>query len=135
LEGALRREYPQAEIVRRDKQLIGWVRAIRNRIRGENGGSLPLDIRATAFQRLVWEELQSIPSGATRSYGEIAKSIGQPRAARAVARACATNPVAVAIPCHRVVLEDGALGGYRWGVRRKQKLLALENRASVSKSG
>jgi AraC family transcriptional regulator of adaptative response/methylated-DNA-[protein]-cysteine methyltransferase len=135
LEGALRREYPQAEIVRTDKQLTGWVRAVRDRIRGENTGSLPLDIRATAFQRLVWEQLRAIPSGATRSYGEIAKRIGQPRAARAVARACATNPVAVAIPCHRVVREDGALGGYRWGIQRKQKLLALEKKGSVSKSG
>jgi AraC family transcriptional regulator of adaptative response/methylated-DNA-[protein]-cysteine methyltransferase len=135
LEGALRREYPQAEIVRTDKQLTGWVRAVRNRIRGDNTGSLPLDIRATAFQRLVWEQLRAIPSGATRSYSEIAKRIGKPRAARAIARACATNPVAVAIPCHRVVREDGALGGYRWGIQRKQKLLALEKKTSVSKSG
>jgi AraC family transcriptional regulator of adaptative response/methylated-DNA-[protein]-cysteine methyltransferase len=134
LEGALRREYPQAEIVRADKQLAGWVRAIRNRIRGESAGSLPLDIRATAFQRLVWE-LRAIPSGATRSYGEIAKRIGRPQASRAVARACATNPVAIAIPCHRVVREDGALGGYRWGVQRKQKLLSLEKEGSLSKSG
>jgi AraC family transcriptional regulator of adaptative response/methylated-DNA-[protein]-cysteine methyltransferase len=135
LEGALRKEYPQAEIVRNDKQLTGWVRAVRNRIRGENTASLPLDIRATAFQRLVWEQLREIPSGVTRSYSEIAKRIGKPRAARAVARACATNPVAVAIPCHRVVREDGALGGYRWGIQRKRKLLALEKKTSVSKSG
>lgn len=134
LEVALRREYPQAEIVRTDKQLASWVRAVRDRIRGQSAGSLPLDIRATAFQRLVWEELRAIPSGATRSYGEIAKRIGQPRAARAVARACATNPVAVAIPCHRVVREDGALGGYRWGIQRKQKLLDLEKKTSVRKS-
>jgi AraC family transcriptional regulator of adaptative response/methylated-DNA-[protein]-cysteine methyltransferase len=134
LEGTLRKEYPQAEIVRADKQLNGWVRTIRERIRGDGTGSLPLDIRATAFQRLVWEELRAIPSGSTRSYGDIAKRIGQPRASRAVARACATNPVAVAIPCHRVVREDGALGGYRWGVQRKLKLLALEKKRSVSKS-
>ena len=135
LESSLREEYPQAEIVRTDKQLAGWVRAVQHRIRGESTGALPLDIQATAFQRLVWEQLRAIPSGATRSYGEIAKQIGQPRAARAVARACATNPVAVAIPCHRVVRENGALGGYRWGIRRKQKLLALEKKGSVSKSG
>jgi AraC family transcriptional regulator, regulatory protein of adaptative response / methylated-DNA-[protein]-cysteine methyltransferase len=135
LEGALRREYPQADIVRNDKQLTAWVRAVRNRIRGEKTASLPLDIRATAFQRLVWEQLRAIPSGVTRSYSEIAKRIGKPRAARAVARACATNPVAVAIPCHRVVREDGALGGYRWGIQRKRKLLALEKKGSVSKSG
>jgi len=135
LEGALRREYPQAEILRTDKQLAGWVRTIRGLIRGESTGALPLDIQATAFQRLVWEELRAIPSGATRSYGEVAERIGQPRAARAVARACATNPVAIAIPCHRVVREDGAMGGYRWGVERKEKLLALEKKGSVSKSG
>jgi len=134
LEVALRKEYLQAEIVRTDKQLIGWVRAVRDRIRGDNTAALPLDIRATAFQRLVWEQLRAIPSGATRSYGEIAKRIGQPRAARAVARACATNPVAVAIPCHRVVREDGALGGYRWGIQRKQKLLTLEKKGLASKS-
>jgi AraC family transcriptional regulator, regulatory protein of adaptative response / methylated-DNA-[protein]-cysteine methyltransferase len=135
LEVALRSEYPQAEIVRTDKQLTGWIRAVRDRIRGQSTAELPLDIRATAFQRLVWEQLRAIPSGATRSYGEIAKRIGQPRAARAVARACATNPVAVAIPCHRVVRENGALGGYRWGIQRKQKLLDLEKKSSVSKSG
>jgi AraC family transcriptional regulator of adaptative response/methylated-DNA-[protein]-cysteine methyltransferase len=135
LEAGLRKEYPQAEIVRTDKALTTWVRAVRDRIGGESTAALPLDIRATAFQRLVWEELRVIPSGVTRSYGEIAKRIGQPRAARAVARACATNPVAVAIPCHRVVRENGALGGYRWGIQRKQKLLALEKKGSVSKSG
>ncbi len=128
LESALRAEYPQAEIVRDDKKLTRWVRTVRNRIRGENGGALPLDIQATAFQRMVWEQLQAIPAGATRSYSEIAKRIGQPRAARAVARACATNPVAVAIPCHRVVREGGGLGGYRWGIERKEKLLALEKK-------
>ena len=89
--------------------------------------SLPLDIQATAFQRRVWAYLQSIPFGATRSYGQVAKAIGQPTATRAVARACATNPVAVAIPCHRVVRNDGEMGGYRWGVERKKTLLELEH--------
>jgi len=102
------------------------VNALRAIIQGENKTPLPLDIQATAFQRRVWEELQAIPRGATKSYSKIAADIGHPKAARAVARACATNPVAVAIPCHRVVREDGAMGGYRWGVDRKQKLLALE---------
>jgi AraC family transcriptional regulator of adaptative response/methylated-DNA-[protein]-cysteine methyltransferase len=88
---------------------------------------VPLDIQATAFQRRVWEYLQTIPYGSTRSYGEIAKALKQPRAARAVARACASNPVAVVIPCHRVVRGDGASGGYRWGAARKRKLLALEH--------
>jgi AraC family transcriptional regulator of adaptative response/methylated-DNA-[protein]-cysteine methyltransferase len=91
--------------------------------------SLPLDIRATAFQRRVWTYLQSIPFGATRSYSEVARAIGRPRAVRAVARACATNPVAVAIPCHRVVRQDGSMSGYRWGVERKQALLAMEKQS------
>src|SRR5579863_5650249 len=128
LESELRREYPRAEITRSDKALARWVRAIQGRIRGENAKALPLDIQATAFQRLVWEQLRRIPYGDTRSYGEIARRIGRPKAARAVARACATNPVAVAIPCHRVVRENGDAGGYRWGMRRKRNLLAIEKR-------
>jgi AraC family transcriptional regulator of adaptative response/methylated-DNA-[protein]-cysteine methyltransferase len=94
----------------------------------ELNAALPLDIRATAFQRRVWTYLQSIPFGATRSYKQVAKAIGRPTASRAVARACATNPVAVAIPCHRVVREDGSSSGYRWGVERKKALLAIEQR-------
>jgi len=93
---------------------------------------LPLDIQATAFQRKVWSHLQSIPFGETRSYGQVAKAIGQPTATRAVARACATNRIAVAIPCHRVVREDGDLAGYRWGVERKKALLDMEQQASGS---
>ena len=92
----------------------------------ELNAAIPLDIRATAFQRQVWSYLQSIPFGATRSYGQVAKAIGQPSASRAVARACATNPVAVAIPCHRVVRGDGNISGYRWGVERKKTLLEIE---------
>ena len=87
---------------------------------------LPLDIRGTAFQRRVWQALRDIPKGTTASYGEIAERIGSPTAARAIANACAANPLAVAIPCHRVVRRDGALGGYRWGVERKRDLLARE---------
>jgi AraC family transcriptional regulator of adaptative response/methylated-DNA-[protein]-cysteine methyltransferase len=87
---------------------------------------LPLDVRATVFQRRVWEALRRIPRGETRTYSEIAKEIGQPTAVRAVARACATNPVAVVVPCHRVIGSDGTLTGYRWGVDRKKKLLELE---------
>jgi AraC family transcriptional regulator of adaptative response/methylated-DNA-[protein]-cysteine methyltransferase len=86
----------------------------------------PLDVRATAFQQRVWKALQAIPRGQTRSYGELARELGQPTAARAVASACANNPVAIAIPCHRVVGSDGTLTGYRWGLERKQKLLAAE---------
>ena len=88
---------------------------------------LPLDIQATAFQRLVWEHLRTIPRGQTESYSEVARRVGRPTAARAVARACASNPVALAIPCHRVVREDGDLGGYRWGIAHKQKLLEIES--------
>jgi AraC family transcriptional regulator of adaptative response/methylated-DNA-[protein]-cysteine methyltransferase len=89
---------------------------------------LPLDLRATAFQMRVWQALQRIPRGETRTYAEVACAIGQPTAARAVARACATNPVAVVIPCHRVIGSDGKLKGYRWDVERKQRLLELEKR-------
>jgi AraC family transcriptional regulator of adaptative response/methylated-DNA-[protein]-cysteine methyltransferase len=89
---------------------------------------LPLDLRATAFQMRVWEALRCIPRGETRTYSEIACAIGQPTAARAVARACATNPVAVVIPCHRVIGSNGELTGYRWGVERKRQLLELEKR-------
>jgi AraC family transcriptional regulator, regulatory protein of adaptative response / methylated-DNA-[protein]-cysteine methyltransferase len=131
LEQELRIEYPQAEITRADRKLGEQVKAVRALMEGGpvQGGAnvpLPLDIQATAFQRRVWEALQAIPRGTTKSYSRIAADIGHPKAARAVARACATNPVAVAIPCHRVVREDGGMGGYRWGVERKQRLLALE---------
>jgi AraC family transcriptional regulator, regulatory protein of adaptative response / methylated-DNA-[protein]-cysteine methyltransferase len=132
LERALRHEYPKAEISRSSRELAPHIRAIRAHIRGQGAVPLPLDIQATAFQRLVWEQLQAIPRGATKSYSEVARAIGRPKAVRAVARACASNPVAVAIPCHRVVREDGSLGGYRWGIRRKQKLLALEGANSAA---
>jgi AraC family transcriptional regulator, regulatory protein of adaptative response / methylated-DNA-[protein]-cysteine methyltransferase len=103
------------------------VTAIIRHLRGQEPHlDLPLDVQATAFQWRVWEALRAIPYGSTRSYGEIARAIGQPTAARAVAQACATNRVALAIPCHRVVREDGAVGGYRWGVERKRTLLAQE---------
>jgi AraC family transcriptional regulator of adaptative response/methylated-DNA-[protein]-cysteine methyltransferase len=126
LERELRTEYPKAEIIRSDRKLGEQVKALRAIIDGKSTTPLPLDIQATAFQRRVWQELQAIPRGATKSYSKIAAAIGHPKAARAVARACATNPVAIAIPCHRVVREDGSMGGYRWGVERKKKLLSLE---------
>ena len=123
----LKREFPFAVRKADEGGLQAWTEAVLSRMSGrELNASLPLDIRATAFQRRVWTYLQSIPFGATRSYGEVAKAIGEPKAYRAVARACATNPVAVAIPCHRVVREDGSLSGYRWGVDRKKRLLDLE---------
>jgi AraC family transcriptional regulator of adaptative response/methylated-DNA-[protein]-cysteine methyltransferase len=96
--------------------------------------NLPLDIRATAFQLRVWKHLQTIPPGATQSYAQAAAALGTPSAARAVARACATNNVAVAIPCHRIVRQDGALGGYRWGLKRKEQLLAAERKSRAARA-
>ena len=125
----LKREFPFAGRKMDEGGLKAWAGALLRHIRGkdlDSDSKLPLDIRATAFQRRVWTYLQSIPFGATRSYSEVAKGIGRPRAVRAVARACATNPVAVAIPCHRVVRQDGSMGGYRWGIERKKALLELE---------
>jgi len=131
LEG-LKREFPFAARKPDDGGLQAWVTALLSKMAGkELNTALPLDIRATAFQRRVWTYLQSIPFGATRSYVQVAKGIGQPTASRAVARACATNPVAVAIPCHRVVREDGSISGYRWGVDRKKTLLAMEQQTRV----
>ncbi len=123
----LKREFPFAARKVDEDGLRSWVDALLRHMRGKDlDSSLPLDIRSTAFQRRVWTYLQSIPFGATRSYGQVAKAIGQPSATRAVARACATNPVAVAIPCHRVVRGDGSMGGYRWGIERKKTLLEME---------
>jgi len=123
----LRRELPGAAL-QADGQALGpWVGAILEHLAGAQPHlDLPLDIRASAFQQKVWEALRSIPYGATRSYQEVAEAIGQPTATRAVARACASNPVALLIPCHRVVRANGDLGGYRWGARRKQTLLEQE---------
>ena len=126
LEG-LRREFPFAARKEDEGGLHSWAGALLKHMAGKNlDASLPLDIRATAFQRQVWTYLQSIPFGQTKSYSQVAQEIGRPSACRAVARACATNPVAVEIPCHRVVREDGTLGGYRWGLARKKALLHME---------
>ncbi len=127
LEEALARELPAAELRRDDAAMREQVGAIVRHLRGELPHlDLPLDVRATAFQRRVWQALREIPYGATRSYAEIARAIGAPRATRAVARACATNPVPLVIPCHRVVRSDGVSGGYRWGAKRKEELLRRE---------
>ncbi|HEY7616987.1 MAG TPA: bifunctional DNA-binding transcriptional regulator/O6-methylguanine-DNA methyltransferase Ada, partial [Terriglobales bacterium] len=127
LEQGLKREFPFAVWRRDDQALSGWPQHLLRQMQGEKlPGALPLDIQATAFQRKVWSHLQSIPFGDTRSYGDVARAIGRPTAVRAVARACATNPVAVVIPCHRVVREDGDVGGYRWGAERKKTLLRME---------
>ena len=132
LQQGLMREFPFAVRKRDDEAMAQWKLSLERLIDGEESNrSLPLDIRATAFQRKVWEHLQKIPRGETRSYSEVARKIGMPKATRAVARACATNPVAVAIPCHRVVRQGGELGGYRWGIERKEQLLAMEKEAGA----
>jgi len=135
LESSLRGEFSAADILQDDAALRTWAEDVVQHLEGRQPQlNLPLDIRATAFQMRVWRELQAIPYGSTRSYGEIATAIGQPSATRAVARACATNPVAVVIPCHRVVRGDRSLGGYRWGIERKRKLLEQESKGELSKT-
>ncbi len=127
LEKDLREEFPHAQIKRHDSVLREPVQKILNHLDNNDPRlDLPLDIRSTAFQRQVWEKLREIPYGETVSYGDVAKALGKPGAVRAVGRACATNPVALVIPCHRVVREDKSLGGYRWGLERKKKLLEHE---------
>jgi AraC family transcriptional regulator, regulatory protein of adaptative response / methylated-DNA-[protein]-cysteine methyltransferase len=127
LEADLRREFPAASISPDRSDLGRWIRNILTYLSGRRPHlDLPLDIQATAFQWKVWRYLQSIPSGETRAYSQVARDIGAPAAVRAVARACATNPVCLVIPCHRVVGKDGSLTGYRWGLERKKKLLSNE---------
>lgn len=121
---ALRREYPRARIVRSGRA-ARFVRGLNRRLQGQ-AVKLPLDVRGTDFQLRVWTALRLIPLGSTRSYSEVAEMIGEPRAARAVANACASNPVPLIIPCHRVIRNDGAIGGYALGVHRKRALLAKE---------
>ncbi len=124
---ALEQRFRQAAIIGGDhhyEQLVARVIGLLE-VAG-TGWNLPLDIRGTVFQKRVWQVLQTIPSGTTLSYGELAARIGSPGAVRAVASACAANPLAVAIPCHRVVRRDGSLSGYRWGVERKRRLLEME---------
>lgn len=133
LEKDLRSEFPAARIQRSDSALRKPVQKILNHLANKEPRlDLPLDIRATAFQRQVWEKLRAIPYGQTVSYGAVAKALGKPGAVRAVGRACATNPVALVIPCHRVVREDKTLGGYRWGLERKRKLLETERSGGKS---
>lgn len=127
LEQDLRREYPEANITRDRSALGSWVRALLDGLNGSRPhADLPLDVQATAFQWKVWRYLQSIPAGETRAYSDVARAIGMPRAVRAVARACATNPVCLVVPCHRVVGRNGTLTGYRWGIDRKKQLLDRE---------
>jgi AraC family transcriptional regulator, regulatory protein of adaptative response / methylated-DNA-[protein]-cysteine methyltransferase len=130
LEAALEREYPAAtrtHVTDASSALSGWVREVVSAVEGVGSDArVPIDVQASAFQWKVWHELQKIPFGETRSYGEIARAIGSPKAVRAVATACANNRVAVVIPCHRVVRQTGSLGGYRWGLERKRRLLEKE---------
>lgn len=131
LERELRNEYPGADIRVSVQRNNAWTDAIRRHLRGDSPSlDLPIDVQATAFQWKVWRELQRIPYGETRAYSDVARQIGKPKAVRAVARACATNPVALVVPCHRVVPATGATGGYRWGAERKETLLKREARSA-----
>jgi len=135
LEKDLKQDFPAAKIARNDDALGPRVKGVLARLYGRKPSALdapdvPLDIVGTAFQWKVWKALTEIPAGETRTYGEIARRIGEPKSARAVGRACATNQAAVVIPCHRAVGSSGALTGYRWGVARKERLLAEERRRS-----
>lgn len=134
--GALAREledrFPNAELVGDDREFTALVATVVGFVESPATGlGLPLDVRGTAFQQRVWQALAAIPAGKTASYAEVARRIGRPKAVRAVARACAANPVAVAIPCHRVVRQDGTLSGYRWGVERKRELLRREKHGAT----
>jgi AraC family transcriptional regulator of adaptative response/methylated-DNA-[protein]-cysteine methyltransferase len=124
----LRREFPNADVASRPSpRLAAWAAAARDVAdRGRPDANLPVDVHGTAFQWKVWRALTRIPRGETRSYGDVARSIGRPTASRAVARACATNPLALVVPCHRVVASNGSPGGYRWGSKRKAALLERE---------
>jgi AraC family transcriptional regulator of adaptative response/methylated-DNA-[protein]-cysteine methyltransferase len=128
---ALAQEFPRASLEESAAELAPQVSDVLRRIEGGAGqGSLPLDVQATAFQRRVWDALREIPRGETRSYSQIARSIGSPGAARAVGAACGKNPVALVIPCHRAVRQDGGLGGFAWGIDVKRRLLDLERSGS-----
>lgn len=129
LRNELTDEFFAAEIAESDEGLKDAVRSILKSLDGEKAIlTLPLDLRASAFQMRVWSELRKIPYGETRSYAQVAEAVGNPKAVRAVARACATNPVALVNPCHRVVGSDGKLAGYKWGIERKKALLEKESR-------
>lgn len=122
------REFPDARLHRDARRVGSWLRAC---LEGRTA-DIPVDLRATPFQQKVWQALRKIHPGQRRTYAEVARGLGRPRAARAVARACAANPVALLIPCHRVVRSDGTSGGYRWGRERKRVLLKQEARAAAS---
>jgi AraC family transcriptional regulator of adaptative response/methylated-DNA-[protein]-cysteine methyltransferase len=134
LEAALARELPWAALRRDDAGLARWSDLLARAVEGRGEAtSLPLDVAGSRFQRRVWDALRAIPRGATRSYADVAQALGAPRAVRAVANACAANPTALAVPCHRVVPRSGGAGGYRWGVWRKRALLAREGAAAEAR--
>jgi AraC family transcriptional regulator of adaptative response/methylated-DNA-[protein]-cysteine methyltransferase len=136
VESQLRGEYPSARVVRDEGRLATWVDAILAEIGGmPDETAVPLDVAGTEFQKCVWRAIRSIPRGETRTYGQIAESLGNGRAARAVAGACAANQVALFVPCHRVVRANGDPGGYRWGRARKERLLRLEGRSEAQGQG
>ncbi|CAB3653009.1 bifunctional transcriptional activator/DNA repair enzyme AdaA [Achromobacter kerstersii] len=127
----LQDRFKAARLIGADAEFETWVAAVVGFVEDPSRGlDLPLDVRGTAFQRRVWEALREIPVGATATYTQVAERIGHPRAVRAVARACATNNIALAIPCHRVVRTDGSMAGYRWGIDRKRELIAREAQAA-----
>lgn len=129
LERTLRADFSAGAIARAPERTNAWVSAIVDQLRGRPAArAIPLDVQGTAFQWKVWKALQRIPLGETRSYAEVARSIGKPKAVRAVASACARNPVAIVVPCHRVVKSTGETGEYRWGADRKARLLERERR-------
>ena len=137
-----RGEFPKAAVREHGPEVDTWAELVANNLDSDAGSGpsanagltrVPLDVRATAFQWKVWRYLLSIPPGSTLSYGEVAERMGRPGASRAVGNACASNPVAILIPCHRVIGTDGSLGGYRWGVRRKKAILEREGAKVTAK--
>ena len=128
----LQDRFPKATLVGDAAEYQGLLAKVVGLLENPNGGfGLPLDIRGTVFQQRVWKALQQIPAGTTATYTEVAAKIGMPKAVRAVAQACGANSLAVAIPCHRVIRNDGSLSGYRWGIERKRTLLQREQQASL----
>ena len=125
----LTQEFYAANLVESDQHFTEWTQALIDYLSEKSPWpTLPYDLKATAFQRRVWDWLRTIPAGETYNYSDVAKAIGQPKATRAVARACATNPVALVIPCHRIVPKSGGVGGFRWHPERKKKLIELEKK-------